>query len=81
MPAGRTAVGGVTWDTDDNGFVVAAHGKEMEVKYRYDAEGYPLGKPRYPASSICPFSHAVKRCAQKMDYTAISMLNDKPLGT
>ena len=22
---------GVTWDTDDNGFVVAAHGKEMEV--------------------------------------------------
>ena len=35
---------GITWDTDDNGFVVAAHGKEMEVKYRYDADGYPLGK-------------------------------------
>ncbi len=35
---------GLTWDTDDNGFVVAAHSKEMEVKYQYDADGYPLGK-------------------------------------
>jgi hypothetical protein len=42
---------GVTWDTDDNGFVVAAHGKEMEVKYRYDADGYPLVKRRFPANS------------------------------
>src|SRR5690606_19302566 len=35
---------GVTWDTDDNGFVISANGKEMKVQYRYDAEGYPLGK-------------------------------------
>ena len=35
---------GVTWETDDNGFVVKALGKESEVDYRYDAEGYPLGK-------------------------------------
>ncbi len=35
---------GVTWETDDNGFVVSATGKEMKVEYRYDSEGYPLGK-------------------------------------
>ncbi len=35
---------GVTWDTDDNGFIVAAHGKEFTVDYRYDKDGYPLGK-------------------------------------
>ncbi len=34
----------MVWDTDDNGFVVSATGKEMKVQYRYDAEGYPLGK-------------------------------------
>ncbi len=31
-------------ETDDNGFVVSATGKEMKVEYRYDSEGYPLGK-------------------------------------
>ncbi len=35
---------GVTRETDDNGFVVSATGKEMKVEYRYDSEGYPLGK-------------------------------------
>lgn len=35
---------GVVWDTDDNGFVVSATGRETKVQYRYDAEGYPLGK-------------------------------------
>jgi hypothetical protein len=53
---------------------VAAHGKEMEVKYRYDAEGYPLGKPRYPASNICPFSPRRQKMCVKMDYTASACL-------
>jgi hypothetical protein len=71
---------GVTWDTDDNGFVVAAHGKEMEVKYRYDADGYPLGKTTVPAISTVRAVDAVKDLRKRMDYTAVSMLNDKPLG-
>jgi hypothetical protein len=38
------ALGGVSWETDDNGFVVTARGKESTATYRYDREGYPLGK-------------------------------------
>ncbi len=35
---------GVSWETDDNGFVVKASSKQMKVDYRYDEQGYPLGK-------------------------------------
>ena len=72
---------GVTWDTDDNGFVVAAHGKEMEVKYRYDAEGYPLGKTTVSGERhLSVQATPSKDVRKKLDYTAISLLNDKPLG-
>lgn len=72
---------GVTWDTDDNGFVVAAHGKEMEVKYRYDAEGYPLGKTTVSGEQhLSVQATPSKDVRKKLDYTAISQLNDKPLG-
>lgn len=72
---------GVTWDTDDNGFVVAAHGKEMEVKYRYDAEGYPLGKTTVSGEQHLSVQATLsKDVRKKLDYTAISLLNDKPLG-
>ena len=72
---------GVTWDTDDNGFVVAAHGKEMEVKYRYDADGYPLGKTTVSGDQhLSVQSTPSKDVRKRMDYSAVSMLNDKPLG-
>ncbi|MRS89012.1 YnfC family lipoprotein [Enterobacteriaceae bacterium RIT714] len=73
---------GVTWDTDDNGFIVTAHGKEMEVKYRYDADGYPLGKTTVSGEqhlSVAATPSSDKR--KKLDYSAVSLLNDKPLGT
>jgi hypothetical protein len=72
---------GVTWDTDDNGFVVAAHGKDMEVKYRYDADGYPLGKTSVAGvKQLSVQSTPSKDLRKRMDYSAISTLNDKPLG-
>jgi hypothetical protein len=72
---------GITWDTDDNGFVVAAHGKEMEVKYRYDADGYPLGKTTVSGDQhLSVQSTPSKDVRKRMDYSAVSMLNDKPLG-
>lgn len=72
---------GVTWDTDDNGFVVAAHGKDMEVKYRYDADGYPLGKTTVSGEQhLSVQAVPSKDLRKRMDYTAISMLNEKPLG-
>ncbi len=72
---------GVTWDTDDNGFIVLARGKEMEVKYRYDEEGYPLGKSTTSKDAhLTVASTPSKDKRKKLDYTAVSTLNDKPLG-
>ncbi|EHG8281212.1 YnfC family lipoprotein [Klebsiella oxytoca] len=72
---------GVSWETDDNGFVVTARGKESTATYRYDSEDYPLGKTttakgeRFTVSST-PSSDPRK----KMDYTAVSIFNDRTLG-
>ncbi len=72
---------GVSWETDDNGFVVTARGKESTATYRYDSEGYPLGKTttakgeRFTVSST-PSADPRK----KMDYTAVSIFNDRTLG-
>lgn len=72
---------GVTWDTDDNGFVVRATGKEIEVKYRYDDEGYPLGKTTASKdATLSVVSTPSKDKRKKLDYTSVSTLNDKPLG-
>lgn len=72
---------GVSWDTDDNGFVVTARSKETQVSYRYDDEGYPLGKTTVGKDaqlSVQATPSADKR--KKLDYTAVSLLNNKPLG-
>lgn len=72
---------GVSWDTDDKGFVVTARGKDLQVDYRYDAEGYPLGKSttsKEMTLSVVAKPSADKR--KKLDYTAVSVLNEKPLG-
>ncbi len=72
---------GVTWETDDNGFVVAAHGKERVVNYRYDADGYPLGKTTVSGDQrLSVQSTPSKDVRKRMDYSAVSTLNDKPLG-
>ncbi|WP_342325560.1 YnfC family lipoprotein [Kosakonia sp. BYX6] len=71
---------GVTWDTDDKGFIVRASGKDMEVKYRYDSEGYPLGKSTTSKDAhlnVASTPSTDKR--KKLDYTSVSTLNDKPL--
>lgn len=73
---------GVTWDTDDNGFIISAHGKEMEVNYRYDADGYPLGKTTVSGGQhLSVSSTPSKDKRKKLDYSAVSLLNDKPIGT
>lgn len=45
---------GVSWETDDNGFIISARGKETTATYRYDSDGYPLGKPPPPKRSDLP---------------------------
>ncbi len=72
---------GVEWETDDNGFVITARSKDSQVNYRYDEEGYPLGKSTVSKDdklSVEAKPSQDKR--KKLDYTAVSLLNDKPLG-
>lgn len=78
--AGMPAAG-VTWDTDDNGFIVASHGKEFTVDYRYDKDGYPLGKTTVSGKQTLKVIAAPPKDAlKKLDYTAVSLLNDKTIG-
>ena len=54
----------------------------MEVKYRYDADGYPLGKTTVSGDQhLSVQSTPSKDIRKRMDYSAVSMLNDKPLGS
>lgn len=72
---------GMHYDTDDNGFVVAARGKDATVDYRYDDEGYPLGKKTHAKEmtlAVNATSAGDKR--KKLDYKSVSTLNDKAVG-
>ena len=71
---------GLTWDTDDRGFISVARGKDVEVTYRYDSEGYPLGKSTTSKEAHLSVDSTPSRdVRKKLDYTAVSVLNDKPL--
>jgi hypothetical protein len=51
------------------------------VNYRYDDEGYPLGKSTTSKDmhlSVVSTPSNIK--GKKLDYTSVSTLNDKPLG-
>jgi hypothetical protein len=70
----------VTYDTDDNGFVVKARGKEVTVDYRYDAEGYPTDQTTTAkASTLAVTTKTGADKKKKLDYTAIGTLNGKPV--
>lgn len=72
---------GIVYDTNDSGFVVKARGKEATIDYRYDAEGYPLGKTTTAQQTVFTVAAtAATDARKKLDYTAVSTLNDKTLG-
>ena len=71
---------GLLYDTDDNGFVVAARSKETTINYRYDEEGYPLGKKtQAKASTLAVEAKAPPDKRKKLDYQSVSTLNDKAI--
>ncbi|AJF73407.1 lipoprotein [Raoultella ornithinolytica] len=73
---------GVSWETDDNGFVVTARGKETTASYRYDDEGYPLGKTTTAKDErFTVVSTPAADPRKKLDYTAVSTFNDRELGS
>lgn len=70
----------VTYDTDDNGFVVAARGKDVSVVYRYDGDGYPMGKTTTAKDSTLEVrAKTGSDKKKKLDYTAVSTLNGKAI--
>jgi len=70
----------VTYDTDDNGFVVKASGKDVRVEYHYDADGYPTDQTTTAKGSTLAVTTKTSADKKKMlDYTAISTLNGKPV--
>lgn len=71
---------GITYDTNDSGFVVKARGKDATIDYRYDADGYPLGKVTVAGQTKMTVLATVADNHKKLDYTAVSTLNDKTLG-
>jgi len=73
---------GMSWETDDNGFVVTARGKETTASYRYDDEGYPLGKTTTAKDQrFTVVSTPAADPRKKLDYTAVSTFNDRELGS
>lgn len=72
---------GVAWETDDNGFVVKAVSKDSEIDYRYDSEGYPLGKTStVKDKTLTVVSTPSQDGRKKLDYTAVSLLDKQPIG-
>ncbi|HKM98110.1 MAG TPA: YnfC family lipoprotein [Buttiauxella sp.] len=72
----------VTYDTDDKGFVVAAHGEKTSVVYRYDADGYPLGKTSKSHDETLVITAKMgSDLKKKLDYTSESTLNGKSIAT
>lgn len=70
----------ITYETDDNGFVVAARGKETSVVYNYDADGYPLGKTtKAHDDTLAITAKAGSDKKKKLDYTSESTLNGKSI--
>ncbi|WP_279045946.1 YnfC family lipoprotein [Cedecea davisae] len=72
---------GISYDTDDNGFVTVARGKDVLVDYKYDDEGYPLGKiSKAKESELAIIAKAGTDKKKKLDYSAVTTLNGKNIG-
>lgn len=72
---------GMVYETNDREFVVKGHTPDVTVNYRYDEEGYPLGKTSKAkdAELLTVATPSDKR--KKHDYTSVTKLNDKVIDT
>ncbi|MDY0970806.1 YnfC family lipoprotein [Siccibacter turicensis] len=72
---------GLVYETDDKGFVVAARNSDAEIRYRYDSEGYPLGRTAKSKDKELSVEATVSSDAHKKhDYTAETTLNGEVVG-
>jgi len=71
---------GLSWETDERGFITTARGHDVQIQYQYDSDGYPLGKTSEAKDKR--LKDEIKPSAdprKKMNYTAVSLLNDRPV--
>lgn len=72
---------GVTWETNDDGFIMKSLSEAREVDYHYDSEGYPLGKTsQTKGNTLAVMSTPSEDRRKKLDYTAVTLLNKQPVG-
>lgn len=43
---------GLVWEMNDKEFLTRASGKNIRIEYRYDNEGYPIGKTSTKAETV-----------------------------
>ncbi|CCJ72453.1 Hypothetical UPF0257 lipoprotein ynfC precursor [Cronobacter condimenti 1330] len=72
---------GMIYETNEHDFVVKGHTPEVTVSYRYDDEGYPLGKTsKAKDAELATFATPSDK-RKKHDYTSVTKLNNKVIDT
>ncbi|ELY6345417.1 YnfC family lipoprotein [Cronobacter muytjensii] len=72
---------GMIYETNEREFVVKGHTQEVTVSYRYDDEGYPLGKTSKAKDAELSTIATPSDKRKKHDYTSVTKLNDKVVDT
>ncbi len=72
---------GMIYETNEREFVVKGHTNEVTTSYRYDDEGYPLGKTSKAKDAELSTVATPSDKRKKHDYTSVTKLNDKVIDT
>lgn len=72
---------GMIYETNEREFVVKGHTDEVTTSYRYDDEGYPLGKTSKAKDAELSTVATPSDKRKKHDYTSVTRLNDKVIDT
>lgn len=70
---------GLVYITDDSGFVHTAKNREAEISYRYDAEGYPIGRTAVTNDRRLEVDTVPADRRKKHDYHSETLLDNKPV--
>ncbi|NDJ57473.1 YnfC family lipoprotein [Enterobacteriaceae bacterium 4M9] len=72
---------GLMYETDSRGFVTGAKSAEVNVSYRYDSDGYPLGKITSTGGDTFTVSASATQWDKKLNGQVINALNGKTVTT
>ncbi len=80
MPACRITFCRVSWETDDNGFVIKASSKQMRWNIAMMIRGIRWVKPRKVTQNIICQRYAINGSDQKVRLQAVTLLNNQRVG-